>query len=266
MERSEFFRKGTVVVFKRRSAARLTELRAVESTCPAPSEPPAPSGAAPEPVNIDKRPPRRSPVELPEAGLRMPFDGGEMAVSFLAGQASTGEGDSAGAESPFVAVGVLEVRLAELSVVARQVELRSAMTAEALAFDEFGRMDDAASPRDLLMLSYAARFHWARVPDELELARADWLLTHAHLRAGHKDLASQHAQLCHAAMQKLDAAPYDQATGLAAMARTLAARADGEEALRYLTAARRLAERIQSVEERTSFEEDLAAGEWYGLR
>lgn len=128
-----------------------------------------------------------------------------------------------------------------------------------------GRELDADAIDDLLGRAYAAMYHWRRaagaVPENA--ARASWLVSRAHVVAGHGELALHHAEQVAAVVAANGLADFDLAYAHEARARALACLGRDDEAL----AARALAAAvpIADSEDAEIVTADLVAGPWFGL-
>ncbi len=130
-----------------------------------------------------------------------------------------------------------------------------------------GREHAADEIDDLLQRAYAAAYHWRRATGAttINLARASWLLSRAHVTVGHGDLALHHADRCAAFTERAvhDAADFDHGYVFEARARALAC-------LGRIDEAREVRRRATSVEiadeqDRSIFESDLDSGPWFDL-
>lgn len=130
-----------------------------------------------------------------------------------------------------------------------------------------GRTHGAEEVDELLGRAYAAAYHWRRATDanDVNHARASWLLSRAHATVGHGDLALHHAERCaHFTAAAGDAATdFDQVYVVEARARALAAL--GRDAEASEERARAVAIPVADAQDREIVEGDLAAGPWYGL-
>ena len=102
--------------------------------------------------------------------------------------------------------------------------------------------------------AHAAAAHWGRIGGELERARADMLLGHAHALAGNGSLAMKYARRCHHYFAVREFPDWEIAFVHAVLAN--AARAAGEEALyaEQAALAERAGEAIADKGDREAFE------------
>jgi len=134
---------------------------------------------------------------------------------------------------------------------------------ELLTAAELGR-DDVD---ELLQRAYAAAYHWNRATGArvVNRARAAWLLSRAHARLGHGELALHHAEQCERWTEQAgdDAEDFDRGYALEAMARALACSGRYEEARAAFDRAAAVV--VADEQDRSIFTGDLAAEPWYGL-
>ena len=129
------------------------------------------------------------------------------------------------------------------------------------------REHSADEADELLQRAYAAAYHWGRATGStaVNMARASWLVSRAHVVLGHGDVALHHAERCAHFVERAggDAADFDHAYEHEARARALACLGRDDEAL----AAYRAAEAVVVADEqdRSIFEGDLIAEPWFGL-
>ena len=120
---------------------------------------------------------------------------------------------------------------------------------------------------DLLERAYAAAYHWRRAADvtAVNLLRAAWLVSRAQAVAGHGEAALHHARRCGELTEHAgsEAADFDVAYALEALARALACHGDLEAAAATRDEARAI--EIRDDEDRRLVEGDLAAAPWFGL-
>jgi len=119
----------------------------------------------------------------------------------------------------------------------------------------------------MVAAAYASFHHWAAVGGPLEAARAHWLVSHVHAVLGpdHGPLARHHAERSLATCLEHGFGDFDLAYGHEAVARAAAAAGDERAALAAYSAAVEAAAGITDPEDRALFDDDLAAGPWYGL-
>ena len=118
---------------------------------------------------------------------------------------------------------------------------------------------------DLLGRAYTAAHHWRRAarsgPEHA--ARAAWLVSRAHVVAGHGEAALHHADRTTTIVADAGLADFDLAYAHEARARALSCLGRLDEATRELAAARNVP--IADPEDRAIVEGDLDAGPWFGL-
>ena len=105
----------------------------------------------------------------------------------------------------------------------------------------------------MLDAAHAARLHW-RVGDELNAARADMLLAHAHAKVGRPDLALRYARRSYDYLMSVESPDWEVAFAHAILAN--AARAAGDAALHahHYAQAERAGAAIADDEDRRIFE------------
>ena len=130
-----------------------------------------------------------------------------------------------------------------------------------------GRDHTADEADELLQRAYAAAYHWKRATGStaVNMARASWLVSRAHVVLGHGDVALHHAaRSAHFVERAGDAAAdFDRAYAHEARARALACLGRTDDA----RAAHRLAEEVEvaDADDRSIYRGDLEAEPWFGL-
>jgi uncharacterized protein YndB with AHSA1/START domain len=130
-----------------------------------------------------------------------------------------------------------------------------------------GRDNTADEADELLQRAYAAAYHWKRATGctAVNMSRASWLVSRAHVVLGHGAVALHHADRAAHFLERAggEAADFDHGYAHEARARALAClgRVDeaGEE---YRRAA---ATTIADEQDRAIYEGDLTAEPWFGL-
>ena len=109
---------------------------------------------------------------------------------------------------------------------------------------------DARRSERMLDAAHAAAYFWSDVGDDLNAARADMLLGHAHARAGDGELALRYAERSYDYFARRETADWEIAFANAVLAGAAAAAGRGDlHASRY-EEARRLGEAIADAEDR----------------
>jgi tetratricopeptide (TPR) repeat protein len=130
-----------------------------------------------------------------------------------------------------------------------------------------GREYTTADADELLQRAYAAAYHWKRATGSttVNLARASWLVSRAHVVLGHGDLALHHAERSSQFVERAsaDAADFDHGYAFEARARALACLGRFDEAGEAYR--RAVATRIADDQDRSIYDGDLAAEPWFGL-
>lgn len=120
---------------------------------------------------------------------------------------------------------------------------------------------------ELLQRAYAAAYHWKRATGStaVNLARAAWLVSRAHVVLGHGAVALHHAERSAHFVDRAgdEAADFDRAYVHEATARALACLGRTADALAEFRAAE--ATEIVDEQDRSIFDGDLAADPWFGL-
>lgn len=118
---------------------------------------------------------------------------------------------------------------------------------------------------ELLSRAYAAAYHWQRAADRgpENAARAAWLLSRCHVVLGHGELALHHADRCAEVVADAGLRDFDLGYAHEARARALACLGRLDEAAAERASAH--AVEVDDADDRQVFEDDLAAGPWFGL-
>jgi len=130
-----------------------------------------------------------------------------------------------------------------------------------------GRGYSAVDADELLQRAYAAAYHWKRATGStaVNMARASWLVSRAHVVLGHGDVALHHADRSAHFVDRAgeEAADFDRGYVHEARARALACLGRLDDARRERTAA--AAVEVADDQDRSIFGSDLAAEPWFGL-
>jgi hypothetical protein len=132
-------------------------------------------------------------------------------------------------------------------------------------FDLLAKADRSAADSDLMVdMAHAARYHWAIVGTELNLVRADYLVSRVYAFLCRAEPALAHARGAIHGAETLGLADFDLAYVHEAMARAHACAGDIGEAQRELELVERIP--IADPEDKAIFDADLESGPWYGAR
>ena len=130
-----------------------------------------------------------------------------------------------------------------------------------------GRAATTEEADELLQRAYAAAYHWKRATGStaVNMGRASWLLSRAHVVLGHSDLALHHAERSASFVEQAgdDAADFDRGYVHEASARALASLGRMDEAVESYRSAATLD--IADEQDRAIYEGDLNAEPWFGL-
>ncbi len=113
----------------------------------------------------------------------------------------------------------------------------------------------------LLAAAHASAYHWSVAGGVVEQARADWLVSRAHVVAGDASAALRHARRSAAACESSPAefADFDHAYAAEGLWRAFVLAGDVEEAARWRAKAEQLGAALADPEDRAVFEADLGA-------
>jgi hypothetical protein len=115
-----------------------------------------------------------------------------------------------------------------------------------------------AEDRDMLNRAHAAAYHWSRVGQPVNNARADLLVAHVHAALGHGELALQYARRCLAYFEENAGEDWDMAFAHAEMAHAAAAAGEGDLHAAHYALAQERGQAIQDEEDRRVFLEEFA--------
>ncbi len=114
-----------------------------------------------------------------------------------------------------------------------------------------------AEDREMLNRAYAAAYHWSRVGQPVNDARADLLVAHVHALLGQAEMALACAQRCLAFFEREAAEDWDLAFAHAEVAHAAAAAGDGELHARHYALAQERGAAIADEEDRHIFLEEF---------
>lgn len=115
-----------------------------------------------------------------------------------------------------------------------------------------------AENEEMLNAAHAAAFHWNRVGNPLNDARARLLLGHVHARLGNAELARRFAGASHTYLSGIESPDWEIAFSQAVMAHAAAASQDRAGHLAHYIAARAAGDAIKDPEDRTIFDKTFA--------
>lgn len=120
---------------------------------------------------------------------------------------------------------------------------------------------------ELLQRAYAAAYHWRRATGStaVNMARASWLVSRAHVVLGHGDVALHHAGRVDGFLERAGSAAADFDRGYAAEARARALACLGRMDEARESYRRAAAISVADAQDRSIYESDLAAEPWFGL-
>jgi hypothetical protein len=131
---------------------------------------------------------------------------------------------------------------------------------------ELGDRRTPAQSEDMVHAAHASAWHWRRVGNELNEARAEWLCSHVYAVLGRAEPAVVHAGRSLVVCEANGIGDFDLAYAHEGVARAAACAGDLETARKHVRLAEEAAEGIAEAEDRAWFDKDLAAGPWYGAR
>jgi uncharacterized protein YndB with AHSA1/START domain len=123
---------------------------------------------------------------------------------------------------------------------------------------------DAAEAEELLHSVHTSAWHWRQIGAPENLARGDWMCSHAYAVLGHGALAALFAQRTLRICGDNGIGDFDLAYAYEAGARAAAASGDLGEARRLRQLARQAGDAIADADDKAIFAGDLAAPPWYG--
>jgi hypothetical protein len=130
--------------------------------------------------------------------------------------------------------------------------------------ESWGLFADADDAERLLHAVHTSAWHWRQIGAPENLARGDWMCSHAYAVLGHGALASIFAQSTLRICVDNGIGDFDRAYAYEAAARAAAASGDLDEARRLRVTAREAGDAIADDEDKAIFDGDLVAGPWYG--
>ena len=130
---------------------------------------------------------------------------------------------------------------------------------------------DGRSPDDdraMVIAAFASLYHWSIVGKPVHRQRGEWLIAHVFTVLGDGQPALTYAEHCMATAEahKDQMSDFDLAYAYEGLARAHALAGHLEEARRHLAHARRAGDEILDPDSRIIFENDLQAGDWYGVQ
>ena len=118
--------------------------------------------------------------------------------------------------------------------------------AEQLLLDEVQR-------RELLFVAYAGAFHWSNVGTTVHVARAELLLTRAHARNGHGDLAMHYARCAFDFITTHESEAWELAFAHAGIAEAAAAQGEVSAHRNFYASAKALGDALTDEGDRAVF-------------
>lgn len=115
-----------------------------------------------------------------------------------------------------------------------------------------------AEAQEMLYAAYAAAFHWSKIGQPINGARADVTLAHVHALLGHRDLAQQYAQRCLTFFEHNEGEDWDIAFAHAELAHAAAVNGERKLHAQHYAAAQARGAAIQDEEDRQIFLAELA--------
>jgi hypothetical protein len=112
---------------------------------------------------------------------------------------------------------------------------------------------------EMIHIAHASRYHWSKIGKDVNLARGEWLLARVYSVAGRADEALKWAERCRERCEGSELSTFDQAASCEAVSRALAVGGRKDEAVRWRDRAADYAAKIEEVEEKKIFDEDLAS-------
>jgi hypothetical protein len=121
---------------------------------------------------------------------------------------------------------------------------------------------------EMLDAAHASLFHWRYAGTSVHQQRGEWLISHVYALLGMGEGALRHAECCLALTATHQAAmeDFDVAYAYLGMARAHAILGHAADAQKYLALAEAAGQSIADDEDREIFSNELAGGNWYGLR
>jgi hypothetical protein len=117
---------------------------------------------------------------------------------------------------------------------------------------------NAAENREMLLSAQAAAFHWSKIGQPVNGARADLLLAHVHALLGDGARAMTHAKSCLNFCEANPCEDWDIAFAHAGVSLAAAVLGDAELHARHHAAAEKFGAKIKREEDREMFYEEFA--------
>lgn len=111
--------------------------------------------------------------------------------------------------------------------------------------------------REMLNAAYAAAFHWSKIGQPINNARADLTLAQAHALLGQGEQALHYAQRCLAFFESNAGEDWDLAFVHAAVAHAAAVAGDADLHAKHYALAEQLGQAIQDAEDRAVFADEF---------
>lgn len=120
---------------------------------------------------------------------------------------------------------------------------------------------------ELLYAAYASAYHWLYAGSPVHQQRGEYLIARVHVNLALPDQALHHARRCLVLTEQHPDAmkDFDIAFAYEIMARALAMIGDELDAETFYQRAKQAGGRIENPKDKEIFENDLAAGDWFGL-
>lgn len=116
----------------------------------------------------------------------------------------------------------------------------------------------AAEDEEMLITTFASRYHWSRVGTPVNFARSEWQIARVYVLLGNASEALRHARRCLEITESAGTGDFDLAFAYEGMARALALSGQVEEARAFTRRAAAAGEQIAEADDRRIFMGDLA--------
>ena len=116
----------------------------------------------------------------------------------------------------------------------------------------------AADDEEMLITSFASRYHWSRAGTPVNFGRSEWQIARVYVLLGNAGEAVRHARRCVEITEGAGLRDFDLAFAYEGMARALALSGEDQEARVFADRAAAAGEEIAEADDRQIFMSDLA--------
>ena len=119
--------------------------------------------------------------------------------------------------------------------------------------------------RKMIHATHASYYHWMAVGEPINFQLGEWMVSHVYAVLNRPEPALYHALECAKLTEEQNLVDFDLAYSNEALARAYAASGDTPNFEKYFNLAQKAGEKIEDVENKKLFMNDLESGPWFGM-